>query len=110
MARHTAIDCIKRYSRISDIPVDEMYELSDETNLEKDYIKDEQRIQLHRAISSLSPDYSQVLHLVYFENFSYSESAGIMRKSERQIKNLVYRAKQSLKTQLEKEGFVYEEL
>ncbi|MCR4887649.1 MAG: RNA polymerase sigma factor [Ruminococcus sp.] len=110
VARHTAIDCIKRYSRISDIPVDEMYELSDETNLEKDYIKDEQRIQLHRAISSLSPDYSQVLHLVYFENFSYSESAGIMRKSERQIKNLVYRAKQSLKTQLEKEGFVYEEL
>lgn len=85
-----------------------MYELSDEADIEKDYIKDEQRIQLHRAISNLIPDYSQVLHLVYFEGFSYAEAAGIMRKSERQIKNLAYRAKQSLKTELEKGGFEYE--
>ena len=110
VARYTAIDCLKRHSRISDIPVDDMYELSDETDIEKDYIKDEQKIQLHRAISTLLPDYSQVLHLIYFEGFSYAEAAGIMRKSERQIKNLAYRAKQSLKTELEKEGFVYEEL
>ena len=33
-----------------------------------------------------------------------------MHKSRRQIENLVYRAKQSLKSELEKEGFVYEEL
>jgi len=33
-----------------------------------------------------------------------------MKKSDRQIKNLLYRAKQSLKSKLEKEGFVYEEL
>jgi len=39
-----------------------------------------------------------------------TETAEIMRKNERQIRNLLYRAKAALKTQLEKEGFEYEEL
>jgi RNA polymerase sigma-70 factor (ECF subfamily) len=33
-----------------------------------------------------------------------------MGKSKKQIENLVYRAKLSLKSELEKEGFVYEDL
>ena len=36
--------------------------------------------------------------------------ASIMKKSKRQIENLIYRAKKSLKQWLEKEGFVYEAL
>ena len=110
VARYTAIDCMRQYSHFSDMPVDEMYELSDEADLEKSYIKDEQKIQLHKAISKLIPDYSQILYLVYFEDFGYAEAAGIMKKSKRQVKNLVYRAKQALKKELEREGFVYEEL
>ena len=31
-------------------------------------------------------------------------------KNERQVRNLLYQAKQALKSELEKEGFVYEEL
>ena len=33
-----------------------------------------------------------------------------MGKSKKQIENLVYRAKLSLKSELKKEGFVYEDL
>ena len=33
-----------------------------------------------------------------------------MKKNNRQIENLVYRAKMSLKSELDKEGFKYEEL
>ena len=33
-----------------------------------------------------------------------------MKKTERQVKNLVYRAKIALREELEKEGFEYEEL
>ena len=54
--------------------------------------------------------YKNILWLVFFEGFSNREAAIILKKSERQIKNLLYRAKQSLKQKLEKEGFVYEEL
>ena len=32
-----------------------------------------------------------------------------MKKSPKQIENILYRARQSLRSELEKEGFVYEE-
>ncbi len=34
---------------------------------------------------------------------------GLIKKNERQVRNLLYRAKQSLRSTLEKEGFIYEE-
>ena len=55
------------------------------------------------------PEYRNVLWLVYFEKFSNKETAIVLKKSERQIKNLLYRAKKSLKSKLEKEGFENEE-
>jgi len=48
--------------------------------------------------------------LIYFEGLSNADTASIMRKNARQMKNLVYRAKSALKSELDKEGFVYEEL
>ena len=61
-------------------------------------------------MKNLSYEYRQVLFLVYFEDFSNEQVATIMKKSKRQIENLIYRAKKSLKQWLEKEGFVYEKL
>ena len=110
VARYTAIDCMKEYSRQSAVPVDEMYDLSDQEDIERNYLKTEQKAQLHQALGRLNPDYAQVLYLVFFEDFTNSETADIMRKSKRQIENLLYRAKQALKEELRKEGFVYEEL
>ena len=75
-----------------------------------EYIKEEQKIILHRAILKLKPQYRQVLWLVYFEDFKIREVAKIMHKSVHNAEVLVYRARQALKSQLEKEGFVYEEL
>lgn len=51
-----------------------------------------------------------MLYLTYFEDFDNSETAEIMKKSKRQIENLLYRAKGALKSELEKEGFEYEGL
>ena len=51
-----------------------------------------------------------MLWLTFFEGLSTSDAAAVMRKTNRQIENLLYRAKISLKSELEKEGFVYEEL
>ena len=65
---------------------------------------------VHQAMKKLQPQYRQVLWLVYMEGFSNAEAAAIMKKNSRQVKNLIYRAKTALKTELEKEGFVYEKL
>lgn len=111
IGRNVAIDYLRHKSRISDTPLEEYNNSShDENELEKSYIQEERKIIVHQALNKLKTEYRQVLYLVYFEDFNNSEAAVVMKKSKRQIENLVYRAKQSLKSELEKEGFIYEEL
>lgn len=110
IGRNIACDYIKKSKRHSNFSIDEMYDLSDEENIENSYIKEEQKIMLYKALANLNSDYSQVLHLTFLEGFSNSDTAEIMHKSARQIENLIYRAKKALKAELEKEGFIYEGL
>ena len=61
-------------------------------------------------MGSLPSDYRVVLWLTYFEGFSNKEAAVVMKKSVRSVETLLTRARQKLKSELIKEGFVYEEL
>ena len=108
IGRNAAIDGMRKRSKISDQPFDEYTDLADEESVEREYIREEQKITLHKALRTLTPDYRQVLYLTYFEDFDVDDTARIMRKTKKQIGNLLFRAKQSLKKQLEKEGFKYE--
>ena len=83
---------------------------NDETALEQSYIREEQKILLHKALSKIKSEYSQVLYLKFFEDLPNEQIAVVMKKNKRQIENLIYQAKQSLKSELDKEGFHYEEL
>ena len=65
---------------------------------------------LHKAVKKLNPDYCQVLYLIFFEGFDNAGAAKIMKKTNRQIENLIYRAKKALKSELDREGFIYEKL
>ncbi len=111
IVRNTAVDHIRHSSRLSATPIEDMENcIAEEEDLEQLYIKEERKILVHRALSRLPADYRTVLWLVFFEGFSNREVSVALKKSDRQVKNLLYRAKQSLKTALEKEGFVYENL
>ena len=111
IGRNVALDYLRHNSKFSSFSIDDAENyIKDETDLENLYIKSERKIILHKAMSNLKPEYYQVLWLCYFEEFSNEEIAKIMGKSKRQIEHLVYRAKQSLKLLLNKEGFRYEEL
>ncbi|MBR6503259.1 MAG: RNA polymerase sigma factor [Clostridia bacterium] len=109
IARNIALDYLRKNSNVT-VPI-ENYEnsLVEELTVEQQYLIKEQKIELYNAIKNLSSEYRQVLFLVYFENLSNAQVASIMKKSNRQIENLLYRAKNALKKHLEKEGFVYEE-
>ena len=111
IGRNVAIDYLRKHSKHIEVSIDDNADLiSDEDAVEADYIKKEQKITVHKAMRKLAPEYQQVLWLIYFEGFSNKEAAIVLKKNDRQIKDLLYRAKQSLKSKLEKEGFVYEEL
>ena len=84
--------------------------IQEESDLERHYILQQQKITVHRALKKLNADYRQVLWLLYFEDLSNAEAAAVMKKNARQMKNLVYRAKSALRSELDKEGFIYEEL
>ena len=111
IGRNIAVDYVRRNSRIVGTPLSDMENyLCEEATLEQAYIRDERKIMIHKAISELRPDCQNILWLVFFEGFTNGEAAIILRKNNRQIKNLLYRSKQSLKLKLEEGGFIYEEL
>ena len=110
IGRNVAVDYIRHNSKKLQIPIEDMENyLSEELSLEQSYIKEERKIIVHKALSKLTTDYRTILWLVFFEGFSNKEAAIVLKKNDRQIKDLLYRAKQSLKSKLEKEGFIYEE-
>lgn len=111
IARNVALDYLRKNSKIADTPIEDLSNyIVEESNVEREYLIKEQKIFLHRIMRELKPEYFQVLYLVYFENFTNKEIAKIMKKNKRQIENLIYRAKSTLKSELEKEGFEYENL
>ena len=63
---------------------------------------------VNRAIEKINPEYAAVLRLIYFEDMTGEEAGKVLGKSKRQMANLTYRAKLSLKKSLEEEGFKYE--
>lgn len=111
IGRNTAVSHLRHSGRIDDQPVEELAVASaDEDALEHAYIRDEEKILLHKTLSNLKADYSTVLYLKFFEDLSHDQIAAVLKKNKRQITNLMYQAKKALRAELDKEGFYYEEL
>ena len=109
IARHVAIDYLRRKKQ--NVSTEDCKELVDEqADLERTFLQQEQKLQLYEAIEQLKPEYRQVLWLYYFADFSHKEIARILGKSTHNVEMLASRARQALKTILNKEGFVYEAL
>ena len=89
--------------------LDEVGETPGEGTPEAEYLLDEGKQRLYAIMRELKAEHREVLHLVYFEGMSYSDSARVLKKGKRQIEGLLYRAKKSLKTRLETEGLIYED-
>ena len=59
---------------------------------------------LRRCMEELHGPYREALFLVYFEGLSHREAAAVLRKSEKQVAELIYRGKNALRKRLEEEG------
>ncbi len=111
IGRNIALNHIRKSQRLREVSVCECENITLESEtIEEIYLKEERKIILNRAISKLKPEYSQILWLIYFEDFSSKQASEVMKKSVHNIETLVYRARKALKQQLESEGFEYEKL
>ena len=102
-ARHMAL---RQKSRRR--PLFSLDELSDEPDgrlLAEEVVRTEERNRVLRfCMDEMNPDYREVLHLTYFEDMSYAQAAEVTGKTVKQITNMVYRGKESLRRLLEREG------
>ena len=108
IARNKAIDHIRKNRRI--IPVDDTFVFNAELceSVEQTVVNAEKNKAVRSAMVQINPLYSQVLYLSFFEGMNNAEISLVIGKNKRQVEMLLYRAKESLKKTLEKEGFEYE--
>ena len=102
-ARHMALR--QKRMRKPLFSLDELTNQPDGQLLVEEVIRTEERNRiLHLCMDGLNPDYREVLYLTYFEGMSYAQAAEVTGKTVKQITNMVYRGKESLRKLLEQEG------
>lgn len=107
IARNKTIDFIRKSEKTVFIFDESTLCDEDSVCVEDEICNSETKSCLHSAIQSLNPLYGEVIYLSYFNDLTNDEIAIVIGKSKRQTEQLLYRAKQSLKSALEKEGFIY---
>lgn len=104
LARSRALNYLKHRKIITFIEPSQIGEVADEgASLEESVLADERRREINEAIAELQEDMQTAVHLVYFEEMSYADAAQVMKKTRKQVDNLLYRAKNELREILGKE-------
>ena len=100
LGRSRALNYLKRRKRL--VPLTEAETLPyDGPAPEELVLTDDRHRAVHQALTQLEESQRLAVHLVYFEQLSCGDAAKVMGKSTKQVYNLLYRAKQALRTQLE---------
>lgn len=105
IAKSKALNYIKK-NHIHETDISKCEDISSETLLEDIVFSNERKAKIQRVLNKLKTDYQIAIYLTQIEGLCYKEAALIMEKTEKQIKNLVYNAKKSLKKLLIKERIV----
>ena len=105
IARNLSLQFIKKKHLNHSFSFDEIEkELESKIFIEEVIQKKEFNQSLYLCMDRLKPDYKEALYLVYFENMHHSEAATVMGKSIKQVSDLVYRGRNSLRKHLTLEG------
>lgn len=105
LGRSRALNYIKRRGRLRTVELSEVAELPDgQPTLEELVLADQRKQTVNTALQQLSEEQRLAVHLVYFEELSCQEAARVMKKNRKQVYNLLYRAKNALRTILGEEG------
>ena len=110
VARHKAIDHLRREKRRPTVAIDDLAERPDDADSpEQQYLAQERAQVIGRAIGEVPPEYQEVLYMLYIQKMRYDEIAQILHKTNKQIDNIAYRARNILREALGKEAAYLEE-
>lgn len=110
LGKNKAIDQVRKLSKMKlmNFDSDSEYLFQENESLEEQVIKDEEKRMVLNSMKKLKPDYERALYLLAFEDLSYSDIAKILGKTLPQTKVLIFRARKSLKSIIEKGEGKYE--
>lgn len=106
IVRNKCVDYLRRYKK--QVPISDVENVLSVSGTESDILEKERNETLYRCLQKLPAQYEEVLYLAYFEDCKAEEICKIVKRSKKQVYNLLARAKTTLKDLLIKEGFSYE--
>ena len=84
VGRSRALDYLKHRKTIRFVELSEAIEISDDSaSLEEMVLADERKRLIHGAIGQLPEEMRVAVHLVYFEEMTYEETAKVMKKNRK---------------------------
>ena len=105
LGRSRALDWLRHRKVLKLVELTEAAHAEDgSATLEQLVITDERKQAVNEALRQLPEQLRTAVHLIYFENMTYEEAAGVMKKNRKQVDNLLYRAKKELRIILGKGG------
>lgn len=107
IARHKAVDALRKLTSLqrSGMPLEDIIEsaASDENPMEDSQQKRLAAIT-NRALTTLTVEHREILHMAFYEELSYPEIAALLGIPVNTVKTRVYYAKQQLKKCLQRQG------
>ncbi len=105
IGRSRALDYLKRQKHAETVGFSDAVELASEDGEPADAVlQGERKKAVNLAVAKLPPEMATAVHLVYIEEMTYDEAAKVMKRSRKQVDNLLYRAKKELRSILGEEG------
>lgn len=106
--RSRAVDYLRLHRH--HVPLEDVQEVLSVPGPVEDLVKQERNAGIYRCMQALPRQYRVVLQLHYFDEFEIYEICKILRKTKKQVYNLLARAKAALKELLVKEGITSEDI
>lgn len=104
IARNKALDYLRKRKRHPQVELDETMK-ADEMEMLDEMMAEEESRKLYACMEKLPPQYKEVLYLSFFEEMDNTQCGRVMKKTKKQVENLLYQAKKQLRNVLEQEGF-----
>ena len=105
LGRSRALDHLRRKKVLDFVSLSQAQDLpAEDKSLEEIVLTDQRKKLVNTALEKLPEQMRIAVHLVYFEQMTYEETAKVMKKSRKQVDNLLYRTKKELRIILGKDG------
>jgi RNA polymerase sigma-70 factor (ECF subfamily) len=113
IAHHKAVDALRKVTsqQRGGMPLEDIVETAEShENPLEDMQQKRMATLTNQALTTLSPDHREILHMAFYEELSYPEISELLGIPVNTVKTRVYYAKQQLKKNLQRHGLTEESI